>query len=68
MPATKKKKKAPKKEKTMVSLKAMLDELGMDPKKARTRLRKEGHSATEGRYPDMEIGSKLYEEFLEILS
>jgi len=72
MPTTKRKAKAkpaPKKKAAeIVSLKQMCIEADVDPKKARAKLRKEGHSANGGRYPDMERGSKLFLEFKEIVS
>jgi hypothetical protein len=70
--ATAKKKPAPKKRtastKELVSLKQMCIEADIDPKSARAKLRKEGHSANGGRYDDLERGSKKFLEFEEIIS
>lgn len=54
--------------KEVVSLKDMMNEMDVEPKKGRSRLRKAGHNATDGRYPDMTVGSKLHSEFVDILS
>jgi hypothetical protein len=64
------KKKAEKKadDPDMVSVSDIARELGLDPKRARAKLRAAGQAATEGRWPKVKRGSKKYQELVAMLS
>ncbi len=51
-----------------ITVAGLAKEMGIDPKKARARLRKQGWSAEGKRYPELEVGSKRHEEAVAILS
>ncbi len=51
-----------------ITMKALFIELGIDPKRARSKMRKEGMNAEGGRYPDVVPGSAEYEHIVGILS
>lgn len=68
----KKKEKAPepeaKKDDDMLSVSDVARELGLDPKRARAKLRAKGQAATEGRWPKVKRGSKKHQELVEFLT
>ncbi len=51
-----------------ISIAALSRELGVDPKKARARMRKHGMSAEGKHYPDLIIGSKQHTEISELIA
>lgn len=51
-----------------ISVANLCRELGVDPKKGRARMRKHEMSASGGRYPDLIVGSKEYEDVKELVS
>lgn len=67
---TKKAKKAeePKEDDDMMSVSDVARELGIDPKRARAKLRAGGQAATEGRWPKVKRGSKKYQELVALLA
>ena len=52
----------------MITVANLARELGVDPKKARAKLRKSGMSANGKRHPDLEVDSKEYNEIRELIS
>ena len=51
-----------------ISVANLARELGIDPKKARAKLRKAGWSAEGKRYPDVIRDSKQFDEVVDIIS
>lgn len=74
MPVNKKKKAKKEAEATKapagktISVANLCRELGVDPKKGRARMRKHDMSASGGRYPDLIVGSKEYDEVKELVT
>lgn len=52
----------------MMSVSDVARELGLDPKRARAKLRAGGQAATEGRWPKVKRGSKKYQELVALLA
>lgn len=52
----------------MVSVSEIARGLGIDPKRARAKLRAGGASATDGRWPKVKRGSKRYQELVDLLT
>lgn len=52
----------------MLSVSDVARELGLDPKRARAKLRALGQSATEGRWPKVKRGSKKHQELVDLLT
>lgn len=61
-------KKTKKKSVETITMKVLFEELGIDPKKARNKMRKAGYSAEGKRYPDVARNSKEHKELEELLS
>ena len=61
------KKKSKKVEVKKMSVAEVCREEGVDPRKGRQRLRREGWSAKGKTYPPIEVPSKMYDEVLEII-
>jgi hypothetical protein len=57
-----------KKDPTMVSVSQVAQELGLDPKRARARLRAAGKAANEGRWPLVKIGSAEHAQLVALLT
>lgn len=62
------KKKDPKKDPSMLSVSQIAQELGLDPKRARAKLRAAGQSATEGRWSLVKRDSKEHKQLVALLS
>lgn len=61
------KKTEPATEKTLISVAELARELQIDPKLARAKLRRKGYKSSEGHWPVMERGGKLFNEIKGIL-
>jgi len=60
--------KKPAKDPSMLTVGDVARELGIDPKRARARLRAAGQKANEGRWPKVKRGSKEYDALVVALS
>jgi len=58
----------PAKDPSMLTVGDVARELGIDPKRARARLRKEGRKATEGRWDKVRRGSPEHDQLVALLS
>ena len=66
-PAPKKPEAKKEEDEDMMSVSDVARELGLDPKRARARLRAAGQAATEGRWPKVKRGSKKHQELITML-